>query len=280
MFFFNMFRQPYLDAPGDLGGGGNPAPADPTPDPTPAPEPTPTSGGDPALEPTPEPQKIKVKYNHQELELPYDEAVTHIQKGMNYEKAVERARQEARDAWIAEQGYEWNGKAITTEAEYKEAVREAEIRKSLENRELPPEVIEELVESRKFREESKAEKQTRQQQERQQKDFQAFFEAYPDIKPNQIPAEVWQEVQNGKSLVDAYAKHENTQLKTKLAEYEAKFKAQETNNANASSSPGSVTGNGENPADFISRETFEANKKDQKWIIKNLTRIQASRAKW
>lgn len=278
MFFLKMFRQPYLDGPLDLGGGGDPAPADPNPNTDPALTQDPKPEGDPA--PGANLEKIKVKYNHQELELPYDEAVNHIQKGMNYDKAVERARQEARDAWIAEQNYEWNGKTITTEAEYKEALKEAEIRKSLESRELPPEVIEELVESRKFREETKAEKQARQQQERQQKDYQAFVEAYPDVKPDQIPPEVWQEVQSGKSLVDAYAKHENSTLKTKLAELEAKFKAQETNQSNASSSPGSVTGNGDNPADFISRETFEANKKDQKWVIKNLTRIQASRAKW
>jgi hypothetical protein len=229
---------------------------------------------------TQEPQKIKVKYNHEEMELPYEEAVPYIQKGMNYEKAVERARQEALDNWIAEQGYEWNGKPIKTKAEYDQALREAEIRKQLENKELPQEVIDELVESRKFREESKAEKADREKQEKQRMDFQAFFEAYPDVKADTIPAEVWQEVNNGKSLVDAYVKYENSTLKTKLAEFETKFKAMETNEANASTSPGSVTGNGDTKGDFISKEAFEANKKDQKWIIKNLSRIQASRAKW
>lgn len=43
----------------------------------------------------PTPQAIKVKYNHEEMELPYEEAVVHIQKGMNYDKAVERAKREA-----------------------------------------------------------------------------------------------------------------------------------------------------------------------------------------
>jgi hypothetical protein len=229
---------------------------------------------------TQEPQKIKVKYNHQEMEIPYEEAVNHIQKGMVFDKAVERSRQEARDALIAEQGYQWNGKPITTEAEYNEAVREQQIREQYQNQELPPEVVDELVESRKFREESKAEKVEKAKQEKQQKDFQAFFETYPDVKADTIPIEVWQEVNNGKSLVDAYTKHENSMLKTKLAEFETKLKALETNNANASSSPGSVTGNGDTKGDFISREQFEANKKDQRWMIKNLSRIQQSRAKW
>ena len=79
------------------------------------------------VEQTPEPQSIRVKYNHQELDLPYEEAVQHIQKGMNYDKAVERARQEARDSWIADQGYEWKGKPIKTEAEYQSALKEQEL---------------------------------------------------------------------------------------------------------------------------------------------------------
>jgi len=83
-----MFRQPYLSEDDGVNlGGGEPSP-EPTTEPTPAPD----GGG---TEPTPEPQRIKVKYNHQELEIPYEEAVQHIQKGMNYDKAVERARQEA-----------------------------------------------------------------------------------------------------------------------------------------------------------------------------------------
>jgi hypothetical protein len=41
--------------------------------------------------------------------------------------ATEKVRQESRDAYIAEQGYVWNGKKITTEAEYKNALREKEL---------------------------------------------------------------------------------------------------------------------------------------------------------
>ncbi|KIL35863.1 hypothetical protein SD71_10750 [Cohnella kolymensis] len=73
-------------------------------------------------EPTQEPQKLKIKYNHEEKEISLEEATTLAQKGLNYDKGIERVRQEAaqqaRDAWIAEQGYAWNGKPITTEAEY------------------------------------------------------------------------------------------------------------------------------------------------------------------
>jgi hypothetical protein len=126
-----------------LFGEGEPAP-EPTLEPSPSPE-----TGTPTPEPTPEPQTFKVKYNHQEIEIPYEEATTHIQKGMNYEKAVERAKQESiqagRDAWIAEQGYEWNGKPITTEAEYKQALQEKEVYDRYQAQGLPEDVIQKLA---------------------------------------------------------------------------------------------------------------------------------------
>jgi hypothetical protein len=143
MFKFSVrSMQPYMEEPSDL-GGGIPTPTDPTPT-----DPTPT---DPLVDPTPaDPtppqdgvQTIKVKFNHEEKEIPYEEAVQLAQKGMNYDKAVERARQEAKDNWIAEQGYEWNGKPITTEAEYKTAVQEKQLLEQY--KELPAEVAQKLT---------------------------------------------------------------------------------------------------------------------------------------
>jgi hypothetical protein len=48
--------------------------------------------------------------------------------------------------------------------------------------------------------------------------------------------------------------------------------------ANGESSPGSLSAGGEN--DFISQELFESKKNDQRWVIKNLSKIQKSRANW
>jgi hypothetical protein len=231
--------------------------------------------------------KIKVKFNHQEMELPYDEAVTHIQKGMNFDKSVERAKQEARDAYIAEQGYVWNDKPITTEAEYKQALKEQEIYEKYQAQGLPEEVIAELVESKRFREETKAEKQTKAEQAKREAESLEFLKYFKeengrefDTEKDTIPDEVIELANKGKTLADAYAYHANKQLKAKLAEMEAKINAQQTNSANAASSPGSVTGNGNNGADFISFEVFEANKHDSNWVMKNFDKINESRAKW
>ena len=152
-----MFRQPYLDGDdgANLGGGGTPTEPTGQQTDTQTADTTLQDGGQQTQTQQPQiPPAIKVKFNHEEREIPYEEAVTHIQKGMNYEKAVERARQEARDSWIAEQGYEWKGKRITTEAEYKEALREKQLEDEIAQKyaHLPEDVRQELAENRKFRE--------------------------------------------------------------------------------------------------------------------------------
>ena len=46
----------------------------------------------PEAQPAMAPPTIKVKFNHEERELSYDEAATYAQKGMNYDKLEERVR--------------------------------------------------------------------------------------------------------------------------------------------------------------------------------------------
>lgn len=211
----------------------NDSPSGPTADPPADPAPT-----EPPIDPLP--QSIKVKYNHQELDLPYEEAVQHIQKGMNYDKAIERARQEAateaaqkaRDSWIAEQGYEWKGKPIKTEAEYKQALKEQELENKLRAQyaNVPDELVQEIIEGKRFREESLAEKKAREESERKaqvEKDFQArqsamyneFFQEFPDYDTEEkwktVPKEVWAEAhkwletggREGRRLADALTRH-------------------------------------------------------------------------
>ena len=242
--------------------GEEPTPGpEPTPEPTPEPEPSPEPSPEPTPEPTPEPDITKTQ------------AFAHRLK-----EETARASQIARDAFISEQGYEWNGKPITTEREYREALREQEIRNTLSGQELPEEVVNELVESRKFREEAKAERQTKEQQEAQQKDYISFTEAYPDVKPEEIPVDVWESVNKGKSLVDAYQGHENKALKAKIAEFEAKLKAQETNTRNAESSPGSVTGNGNNVNQYFTADQVKAMTPAQ--VKHHYSSIEESMKKW
>jgi len=218
----------------------------------------------PEGEPTTTPATVetfKVKYNHEEKEIPMEEARQLAQKGMYLEKAIEKTKaetyQQARDAMIAENGYEWMGKPITTEAEYKQALKEKEVYERLQSQALPDEVISEILDSRREREERQTEKQSQAQQQAQQQQYQEFFEYFSaengrsfDATKDTVPAEVWQAVEKGKTLTDAYIAHENKQLKSKL-------NIQATNQTNAETSTGSVTGQGVTASKALTADMIE-----------------------
>ena len=193
-------------------------------------------------------------------------------------KAEAEAKTKARDELIAEMYGESHG--IKTYAEYQAAIERQKqeehdqaIRDEYEAKGLPEDVVNELVEWKKSREQSKAEQETKQQQEKQQQDMMDFLKEFPDVKPEDIPVEVWQANANGVPLSYAYAKHALSQARK--AEEVAKANAE-----NAKSSTGSVSTNGNTETEFISRETFEAKKGDRGWIVKNLSKINQSRTKW
>jgi hypothetical protein len=174
------------------------------------------------------PELFKLKYNKEEMEIPIEEARALAQKGMNFDKAVERARQESRDAVIAEQGYEWNGNPITTEAEYKQALQEQQWMEQYQSKDLPDEVIQELIEGRRDREERRREKteqeQKAQEESRQQAESMEFFDYFRqingrDYNPNSqdVPNEVWNlKEEQGIPLKYAYMQHHNKQLQNQI----------------------------------------------------------------
>lgn len=202
------------------------------------------------------------------------------------------AEAKARDKTIADMGMEWNGQPITTYEQYMKAkaeseqmAREQKIREEYEAKGLPQEVIDELVESKKFREEIKTEKQTKAEQARKEAEYNEFFDYFKaengrdfDSAKDTIPQEVWDMTAKGKTLADAYAYHSNKQLKAKLAEYEAKLKANETNQTNAASSTGSVTGNGANSNEYFTPEQVKAMTPAQ--VKQHFNAIEASMKKW
>lgn len=223
-----------------------------------------------------------------------DKPVQTAEENSKYAQIRREAETKARDKTIADMGMEWNGQPITTYDQYVKAKAESEqnereqaIREEYEAKGLPDELIEELVESKRDREERKAEKATRAEEAKKQAEYADFFEYFKqenerdfNSATDTITQDVWDLVAKGKTLTDAYTYNVNKQLKAKIAEYESKLKAQETNQVNAGSSTGSVTGNGSAGPDHISFESFEANKGDQGWVKKNLTKIMESRAKW
>jgi hypothetical protein len=201
-------------------------------------------------------QKLKLKFNHEEREISLEEATALAQKGMNYEKAIERARQEAaqqaRDSVIAEQGHEWNGKPITTEAQYKDALAEQALINKYQDSNLPDEVIQELMEGRKDREARAKEKAAQEEETKktaQVNDFLDYFQrvnerAFDGAK-DAIPQEVKDAVDRGDTLKIAYMEYHNNQLRNQL-------KIAKQNEANSKKAPvGSVTANGSNKTEAV-----------------------------
>jgi hypothetical protein len=94
-----------------------------------------------------------------------------------------------------------------------------------------------------------------------QKENNRPFDSVKDI----LPPDVWSENKKfqetlgkeGKSFIDAYQKHENAILKTKLAEFQKGTSTSEVNTENATSTTGSVIGNGSNNSTSLTAEMIE-----------------------
>jgi hypothetical protein len=207
----------------------------------------------------PEPVKtIKVKFNHQEMDLPIEEAVKHIQKGMNYDKILEQlesyknddaiqyvdkiakkngvTRKEVVQKWLVDEIVERDGvdtavaekilKAEQVEAREKEAQRQKEI-------------------------EDETQKQREARLAKEEAEFRAL---YPEVKGEEIPVEVLREWNEGTPLKTAYKAYESDTLKARLKQLEEQAKINATNEDNAAKSMGSAQGTGANTPKTFTRE--------------------------
>lgn len=220
---------------------------------------------------------LEIKYNKEAIRLDKEKTVELAQKGMNYEKAIERARQEARDSYISEQGYEWNGNPITTEQDYHQALREQELIEQYQEKDIPQEVIQELIENKKFRETYETQQRQTQEKTEKEQDYKTFLESYPNIKADNIPTSVWEDVAKGKTLTDSYIKFENQLLKEKLNEYEKKNTINYRNEENAKSSIGAIRSS-DNIQPFFTRE--QVTKMSTAEVNQNWKQVQESMKKW
>lgn len=289
MKLFNMFRTPYLDEV-DTGGGA-------ATESTVQAETTISEEGQQQTQQTQQtqtaPSSIKIKFNHEEKEIPYEEAVTHIQKGMNYDKAVERAKQEARDAWVAEQGYEWNGKPIKTEAEYKQALNEQKLAEKIKAQydNVPDEIVQQLLkvneleqwktqtEQQRQEQEAKSKSETEKQQriQRENAEFEKLFKAengrdfdFNSAEDTKIFIQLGALLKQGFPLDYAYSRH-------LLDAHHALKQTQNANSTNASSSTGSARTNGQTGS-FFTREQVSNMSRSE--IQENYNAIKESEKHW
>lgn len=193
------------------------------------------------------PSAFKVKFNHEEKEITYDDAIPLIQKGMNYDKQIERLQQLETDPrlhFVQELAESYN---MTVE-EYMDAVKqqkEQEALNELVQNNIPEEYAKEMLENRKFRQQFESERQTKVQQEKQNEEFNEFFSYFKDVigkefnpEKDEIPASVWEANKNGVPLKYAYMEHQNQTFKSQLQQLKQ-------NQSNVKKTPvGSVTKHG------------------------------------
>lgn len=190
--------------------------------------------------------KLKVKYNGEEKEITYDEAVILAQKGMNYDKAIERERAATNKVnSILEHYAAHNNMSVDEYIDYLDQQRDVMVvqQELAKVREQYPELDDNAAkeiaslrakESRGKIEQAIASKQ-KAEQEAAQKPWLDFAKRYPEYKDvSKIPSAVFDKVGEGLSPIEAMLEHERDELKAKL-------EAAEKNKTNKQKSIGSVT---------------------------------------
>lgn len=190
-------------------------------------------------------ESVNEEVTTSQIEKPVQSKEDNAQYAAVRREAEAKAEARTRDKMISEMYGESHG--IHTYSDYQRAVeREAEQKRKadLEERGIDPSVVDEYVSNNPVVRKAAELIKQQEAQQKQANEYGEFLEYFrtengKEFNPStdKIPDEVWAQTAKGKNLTDAYAYHDSRQLRAKL-------KAFETNQANAQSSPGSVTGNG------------------------------------
>lgn len=173
---------------------------------------------------TPE-QLIPIKFNHEEQQIPLEEAQNWIQKGMNYDKIHERLTELESDPRLSfvQDLAEENDMSVEEFLEMFQAERQqAQLNQLIENN-IPPELAEEILLARQDRAERARQAEIAEAEKEEQMQYLGFFEEFKalngrefDAQRDQIPHEVWQVHNDGMPLRFAYMQHFNKELQQKL----------------------------------------------------------------
>ena len=97
-------------------------------------------------------------------------------------------------------------------------------------------------------------------------DIATDFQAYSAIKAESDAS--------GKSIADIMVKQQNAKLLSRIAEFEAKAKAQEVNKANADSTPGSVQTDGNTANSSVTEADIDAHANDVSWMRRHYKEVE------
>jgi len=246
---------------------------------------TPVANQSEVSEPTvqaPVREKVKAKHLDSIIEVdPYtDEGIALIQQGLDYPRIKARNEKDQTAASFLSElakknGYEDVSQYVNA---YKEYEKQQEIAALAAKNGIPEEIAQRLMGNEQRISELEKEKAVFAERKRQDAEYAAFSDKYPDVKAEDIPQEVWDGFNGGKSLVDEYAKYENSILRAKLAEYEKQDQAKQKNNENAQFPTASLSGGEPTGELYFTKEQVE--KMSRADLSKNFDVIESSMKRW
>ncbi len=165
---------------------------------------------------------------------------------------------------------------INTLEQFKQAVE----RKKMIDNGIDPDVVKNVVENDPDVQWARQQRQRQQSEEQAWNEFLELKKDFDSIKnPEDIPQEVIKiEQEKGCTYSDAMARYELQQAKQKRNELTKGAKTQQSNIENASSSTGSVTGNGSSDSAFFTREQVQSMSMAE--VNKHYKAIIESQKKW
>lgn len=201
-------------------------------------------------EPEPEPYKLKIKYNHEDMEIPEDEAIPLIQKGMNYDKLQERYNQIQNDPRLSKYdkvsqvsqllGYQSDDQLI-------DALYQNYYQLTAQQRGLTPQQIQKEHELNQEQERLQQEKQSAQQRQERSAMYDRFLTSFPDVQTKDIKPETWEKVRAGMDLTTAYVEQQNAELREKYKVLEQKMKNKNTAPVSGVTTHGATNTQGKDP---------------------------------
>lgn len=204
-----------------------------------------------------------------EPQKPVQDAETNAQ----FARVRREAEQKARDSVIAEL---YGDQGIRTYAEYQQALQRQRMAQEAEQRGIDPEFYNQFK-TLEQKLNSYEQEKTLLQQDQQLANDPKYGEIYKQWKGEVV--ELSQKYNVDYDTAFTFLTREKLPDLINNAKTQAEQTAIQKIANNGSASPGSLeTGAGE--TDFISADTFEKNKHDQRWVMKNLSKITKSRPKW
>jgi hypothetical protein len=192
------------------------------------------------------------------------------------EAQIEQAKQAHLDSWIEKQGYvDIFGNPIKTHADYERALAERETQERYRAQGIPDEVIKKLSEVEELKNKPSTFEEREKIQTRKSQMYQDFYSLFKEINgrdfaaTDTIPDEVYEIAEKSRTgLRAAYAEYAAKDALSKLKGVDIGKKTAEANAANAASSTGSVSGNGQ-ATGFVTQADIDAHANDTAWMTKN-----------